>query len=1356
MTWTRLCILGLMASFIGCADPNEDINLVQPHYVAKSQFNGQWLYKQTIVDVSPEIAIGFVGLEGALEKLEWVITHDFLTGYRTHEAVPGLDEDTTQPGSNYRGDPVAVFPILSHFDIRRNYNASTGEQDNQIIENTFDRPWYERDYMRVDWNSNAMSGPVDISFMKAYAEASDYIRETELDDPGMLVLDEDYIQVTQQVILSDGGSTCYYTYGNSNCGSAEARVRLSFARINPAEQYEAREYRDLIELTDNTGRKLKRLYLGVPLNNPVEGQYFHCTQELIDFLNSSTDARQDYTLQDCEPVSYDQSGRFGFFRQERYRYDRRVGGAHDEHREFTAAIHNIWANPYQLNVDGTPILDESGRKVSTPFTDRKAKPIVYYLNVNFPDDLLHVAGQMANDWDGPFIGAMTAATGRDEATVRGQLEADFPGADWSYLPGDDLGKRGAFQIRRNTCSKPGVSAYLFALPLSSKADALMNALEPVVGVTEGDRATRVAAITAAVERGSLPKLCAILRSSSRLLGLDYKFDWQQLGDIRYNMLNWINEPQPSGPLGYGPSAVDKETGQIHSGTANMYGASVDTYARSAADIVRAMNDDLDLNVLVSGASYQDWLESSASFGDMPIDMTEEMAQELNSRFGDFSVEEMYGSYKFEDGRINPVELKRQMQERLRNPMPGDPMYAASRVPVNEAKNRLEALKQDPEMRARLTSNQHAALVKPLYGLQANDELTSEAKNAAFDMAMDPVAFNKYQEERFKFFSGHNAYMADFVDDSIIGQALAMRGMDPEAVYKQLREEIFRAVALHEIGHTVGMTHNFEGSHDALNYPDEFWRLRAEVPEEEWRTSRMREHQYTTIMEYGSRFNSDTKGLGKYDHAAIKFAYGHHVEEFDPSVNLNSSFDFEVFANGFEGIPDLVGGDYKNISKRIDVAVEDQVRDLRLGLMDNTAKLLDNPNRSATEYWYSLGVPYGYCFDVFRGNIRCQVWDEGARFTDTVRAAIQNYWNYYVFTSYRRGRNQSGFINSYFGRQSRLSWYLTTFFRFYYFYQQWDIGIRNDLQQASLVGLNFINQVLGTPKSGPHCLDNDRNQYVPYAMANSEIQANCDPVNVPVGTGRPDLIRYNDDYLPVIDYIGSYYDKANVLTYLMNTGSNFFRVSNIGDQRAFSIGYYRVFRNELMDLLRSALFAWLGEEKGGAYSSYVMNDGVVPKALVAAEAFNQAPEDMAGMPQMYSPLGYNIVFNAVAYAAIYNTSTFDSELDFDEYIVITEKGSGDDRNYQDGWAVASFVHPHTKAVLEAAQTRDGKSISFELLNRANAFVETVWTPAADAFDRSPNDPDVRAAYEAADIKLGQYTDIISDLRYITSAVDLGAD
>ena len=51
---------------------------------------------------------------------------------------------------------IAAFPIRRHFDIRRQYNPINGQENNVIQENDFDRPWWERDYMRVDWSQNVV------------------------------------------------------------------------------------------------------------------------------------------------------------------------------------------------------------------------------------------------------------------------------------------------------------------------------------------------------------------------------------------------------------------------------------------------------------------------------------------------------------------------------------------------------------------------------------------------------------------------------------------------------------------------------------------------------------------------------------------------------------------------------------------------------------------------------------------------------------------------------------------------------------------------------------------------------------------------------------------------------------------------------------------------------------------------------------------------------------------------------------------------------------------------------------------------------------------------------------------------
>ena len=51
--------------------------------------------------------------------------------------------------------------------------------------------------------------------------------------------------------------------------------------------------------------------------------------------------------------------------------------------------------------------------------------------------------------------------------------------------------------------------------------------------------------------------------------------------------------------------------------------------------------------------------------------------------------------------------------------------------------------------------------------------------------------------------------------------------DYDQIFEELRADIFGAVAEHEMGHTVGLRHNFQGSYDSLNYHNEYWTLRQE-------------------------------------------------------------------------------------------------------------------------------------------------------------------------------------------------------------------------------------------------------------------------------------------------------------------------------------------------------------------------------------------------------------------------------------------------------------------------------------------------------------------------------------------------
>src|SRR5687767_3347468 len=174
--WSRMAGLGLAALAAvgaGCAEEREPINRVQPNALAKSFFVGE-----DLVDTADDPAfnaravitdVGYGAAQDALftstyaqpvSVIKWEVTEDVLIGRIVYNRIIGADGDGDSQ-SAIDGVVAYAFPIISHFDIRRDYNPSTGEETNVVVENTSDRPWDQRQYMRVDWSRNINTDAYD-------------------------------------------------------------------------------------------------------------------------------------------------------------------------------------------------------------------------------------------------------------------------------------------------------------------------------------------------------------------------------------------------------------------------------------------------------------------------------------------------------------------------------------------------------------------------------------------------------------------------------------------------------------------------------------------------------------------------------------------------------------------------------------------------------------------------------------------------------------------------------------------------------------------------------------------------------------------------------------------------------------------------------------------------------------------------------------------------------------------------------------------------------------------------------------------------------------------------------------------
>ncbi len=1372
-TWQALTGASLLIATlltVGCAQDVGDINRVQPNAIEKETFlqNNEWYYRQTIVDSDWQGSIIFEGYQSALKRVKWVVTEDVLYACSTTPPVQGgFIQEGFQDNECF--GTVAAFPIMGHFDIQRAYNTATGEQSNLLVENYSDRPWFERDYFRVNWSRNLIDGMQMFHSLLGRFSANAWsvpFEDNYVDpDRARIKPDEGYMELTTGFFFEPDINACYqqFTYdGIFNCEGGLLRVSHSFARVPDEKTYEPLLHLDneyMRRDDEATGPFLETANIFDPGSGYVLD--VECNQQTRDYL-----LRQDgeFANSRCQRATVDYFSRFGYFRTENVRFDA-DRGATDLDREYLANAHNIWQTAY----------DADGKLL--PMSQRKPKPVVYYLNDAYPQDMIGGAREVERQWNLAFLDAVRLAKGYSTITeVEDELEELY-------------GDRRMYKILDNRCMPNQVVAWSV---LHGK-------------VQDADRSDPRAIIQSYVSRGSgaddeaslwsIPvrervNLCAELEyATERRSDKNARFDWERAADLRKSFFYWVDEFN-SGWLGYGPSSPDPMTGEIISGTAHMAGTTMRQYAVYAADLVQYMNGELTDNQIMYGDQVRQHLDQVRERAAETMSQTLSPAgkREMAVRGGD--VPSRVSPTGFAGKMPSMDELPRDFMRQLNkhNGVKGMEQAAtvasmAARAAKSQDTRFLEFMDRsdvkpimlaDPQ--AMLTIRAFAAANRVGSGLPfdpMDPGFSADELDLAYREFVAPNIIHERRERQNAFMARQNIFSVDNANraaENLItykGVSDFFKGKPRAEIERYFLDQMFVGTQLHEVGHTVGLRHNFNASLDAINYHDTYWLLEKAVLEGKITREQAStlddpqliaeidparagapylneaEFRLASVMDYTMDLTGRFAGLGKYDHAAINFVYGRHIQRWKDDIKLPNGMDTQLFIGDYTEMPLIFSGmpasadpnarrlaGINNIlNGREWVSIDRMRQELVEGIKSNTTKFHNREFTPTAEPFQQRVIPFNFCSDEYNGQqLGCTVFDWGSNQREIVNHSFNTFR--YMQTFWRNRRQSiaklNENVNTYVNRLFQTFDMAERPFFFYAIYKIFDLGLFTDnLREAAIDAANFYVEVMAMPQPGVNCLlgptvedarINDlsffdaTNTYVPADFHYN--QAQCpDPIVVQPGDGQYFGYDLTDEYYFRIDYVGTFIDKLIALNGMFNVSSNFLFSPFITDARASQITYWTLFPNEMKDMLRGLILNDYSKF-GGLYNQETQS--YEPPMMVDRELFGRGlGHAQDGKPRIFTQLTFNHEFNAMVLAMITNTNFYDRQTDFAQYI----KVAVDATEVQD-WGnaqVVEFYHPVTNQRYFAPQAEDGGSISVDMIVWANR-VKTRWTQAQTELTR----------------------------------------
>ncbi len=925
----------------GCAEEREAINRTQPNALPKSFFVGASLtdtaddpefYSQgTLVDVgygSKQDGLFTSTYAQPMTRIKWVIQEDMLVARLAYERISGTDGKGAGAASR-DGLIVAAFPITSHFDIRNAYNPATGEELNVIEENTSDRPWYEREYIRVDWSTNLNTDAYDLdtlSMLGIYGGLTYEPLAYNVTDPNH----PDYPRADVAGGYLDVTNKAFAAPAQIDLSSLNWGMKSFPACMLPA---------DVLGGSAPEGNC-----------NPVE---LTIRQSFRRIENT-----------DYEPLEWDghKFQAYGAFYTERFGYDRGLGMV-DQQWHRMISRYNIWershyyADPVsmtgaiecheasdpcdkwvkaeyaakELPALGGSTCDVFSQKCTLPYRARTMKPFAWYYGDGSDPEYFDPTFEATHQWDIAIRTGVRVAQ-HAECLADGGKAQDCD-TKYPMYHGQQSDNEAVLALSKEVDDCRAGRAYANL----GRDEAACTALAGDIGKARGYNA-------GVISVAQMPELLTLCHSP--VLETDSKTHCAatgtvaRRGDLRFHLVNVLTEPQTPSPWGIYVDAHDPLTGETVNASINVWSHINDLWSKKIIDAVRLTSGAADLSQISPDATdMADWsaTATSASAGHGALGRLS--AAQVDTRLAaaaDMSVEALRD--------LRAADLEAPVRD-----FATAVMQRAKDIRFDQTRGQWRTTYEARMESARGTAVESELMNLPMQQLAGVQDLplTGLARDLASPFR---AGARSVQRELTQFkemaLAERGACMLQEAPAPMamvrLGSVLTEKFGDlkvpekAEAARQYIARQSHFAVILHEMGHSIGMRHNFVSSSDAWNYRPQYWALRTENgkstaectdqvadgkrcvgpryfdPVTQTESDNMLwMFMHSSVMDYAGEPTQDLMGLGAYDFAAARMFYGQSVAVYQsatPALVGAVKEKIDSFG-GFLGIPYTDGGPF---------------------------------------------------------------------------------------------------------------------------------------------------------------------------------------------------------------------------------------------------------------------------------------------------------------------------------------------------------------------------------------------------------------------------------------------------------------